>query len=926
MGLSLLGQPGLEVFTRSFNRLLDLCEGHLPLREILESGDELRETEKTQPALFCLEVALYRQWEAWGVKPEILIGHSIGELAAAHVAGVMTLGEAVQLVCARGRLMTELARPGGAMAALRLSEGKVLQILEGLGLELEIASVNSEHHTVVSGEKEAIEELLGQCGEKAKYLRVSHAFHSRHMEPMLESFREIASQFDYGKPTIPLVSTLTGERLETIDADYWVKQLRHTVRFGKATKLVQELGVTTFLECGPGASLSPLVDNGISSLSRKEDEFLALMRAVGKLWESHQELDWEVFFAPFEPRVVELPTYAFQRERYWPVPLAEEETVLRWCYEHRWQPADKASKAQDYEELWLVVPETLGEKLARASGQDCRVLSFEEVLDEELPARTCVVYSPEPGGSWSRSLEQLLELSQKLKAQPFEGSLWVLTPQTISLGESDPPGSGLLQSLWGFGRSLSLEEPRLLGGLVDLPSEVTTEELETVWPYLLQETPCEDELVLREGNLWSRRLQRTELDEGKTWRPEGKILIAGGSGYLGQLLTNWLKKQGAEDLLLVSRTGLFPCDVTDEAAVRSLLASNEDIKHIFHLAGVESRGRLQELSKAELRRVMAAKVEGAWNLHRVSQEMGLPLESFVMYGSIAGFWGSGGQLGYSAANAALTGLMEVRRSLGLAGTVVHWGPWAKGGMVSPERAEYLRRRGILEMEPEQAHRALFKILASDLFSIVVSKMDWKPFAESLSSARPRPLLSEISMISPADYSQPVVDSTSKITDELARLEEDERLPWLVEFVRREVAEVLGLGSVEKIPPERPIQELGLDSLMAIELRNRLMEKCELRLPTTLVYDYPEPEGVACFLLEEMSGFRRWSNDEVHRKLRSVSIEALRESGILEAFMAIPEGLVEEADELRQQISEAGEDELMGLAERLLGDRSTLSSE
>jgi malonyl CoA-acyl carrier protein transacylase/pimeloyl-ACP methyl ester carboxylesterase len=292
----------------------------------------LAETRYAQPALFALEVALYRQWRALGARPQLLLGHSVGELAAAHVAEVLTLADATRLVCARGRLMQELATPGGAMASLELSADELQPLISDMQSKVEAAGFNSPRQTVVSGDRAAVEALVVQlqaAGRKASLLTVSHAFHSPHMESMLEAFRALAAELSYAEPTLAIVSNVSGRRAdvasgELVTAEYWVKHVRQAVRFAEGVASAFEAGATSFLECGPQAILSAMVAECaaserdaviVASLGKGRPERSTMLAAMGELHVHGHALRWEALIEGATR--ADLPTYAFQRQSFW---------------------------------------------------------------------------------------------------------------------------------------------------------------------------------------------------------------------------------------------------------------------------------------------------------------------------------------------------------------------------------------------------------------------------------------------------------------------------------------------------------------------------------------------------------------------------------------------------------------------------------
>ncbi|MFI9424046.1 SDR family NAD(P)-dependent oxidoreductase [Streptomyces achromogenes] len=326
------------VFARAFDEICALT-GDDDLRDLVLGDDPgpLHRTARTQTALFAFEVALYRLLESWGLTPDYLAGHSVGEIAAAHVAGVLDLRDATTLVAARGRLMQALPE-GGAMIAVRATEEEVRPLLTG---RVGIAAVNGPRSVVISGDAAEAEAVAARFG-KSRRLTVSHAFHSPLMEPMLDGFRMVAESLTYHRATLPVVSNVTGA-LATQDIaspDYWVRHVREAVRFHDGIRALAAEGVTRYLEVGPDAVLTAMArdcltaddteadagtqsgtgtgnDAVLAAASRRDrDETETLLTAVARLYTGGAAVDWTALFTG--ARTVDLPTTAFQRERFWP--------------------------------------------------------------------------------------------------------------------------------------------------------------------------------------------------------------------------------------------------------------------------------------------------------------------------------------------------------------------------------------------------------------------------------------------------------------------------------------------------------------------------------------------------------------------------------------------------------------------------------
>lgn len=334
MGRELYGE--LPVFAQAFDAVADELDRHLrlPLRDVIWGADAdlLDSTEFAQPALFAVEVASFAVLRDWGVLPDFVMGHSVGELAAAHAAGVLTLADAAMLVVARGRLMQALPA-GGAMVAVAASEDEVEPLLgEGVG----IAAINAPESVVISGAQaaaNAIADRFAAQGRRVHQLAVSHAFHSPLMEPMLEEFARVAARVQAREPQLGLVSNVTGELAgpDFGSAQYWVDHVRRPVRFADSARHLQTLGATHFIEAGPGSGLTGSIEQSlapadamvVSMLGKDRPELASALGAAGQVFTTGVPVQWSAVFAGSGGRRVQLPTYAFQRRRFWETPGAD---------------------------------------------------------------------------------------------------------------------------------------------------------------------------------------------------------------------------------------------------------------------------------------------------------------------------------------------------------------------------------------------------------------------------------------------------------------------------------------------------------------------------------------------------------------------------------------------------------------------------
>jgi len=446
---------------------LDLREVLYPQDELLaQSEAQLKQTFITQPALFVTEYALAKQWLEWGVNPQAMIGHSIGEYVAACLAEVLSLEDALALVAARGRLMQ--GAEGGEMLAVALPEDEAVALL---GDNLSLASVNTPAQCVLAGSVEAVAELEAKLKARdvwCRRLQTSHAFHSHMMDPILDAFRAEVKKVALNEPRIPYVSNLTGAWIsaaEATDPEYWVSHVRQTIRFSEGVARLFEEPDTILLEVGPGKALMtiarwhPAKTSGqtvLTSLPQPEEkvsELASVQNTLGKLWLAGVPVDWQTYYAHEQRRRVSLPTYPFERRRFWIEPqqqlldvsagqksLRKQANVTDWFYIPSWTssapPAlleSRVVKQQDTFWLLFVDESGLGSRLAHrleAAGNEVATVSAGKRFAEHNEREFTVA----PGRK--EDFDALLTaLSTRGKRPTNIVHLWNVMPEFDSLSE-----------------------------------------------------------------------------------------------------------------------------------------------------------------------------------------------------------------------------------------------------------------------------------------------------------------------------------------------------------------------------------------------------------------------------------------------------------------------------------------------------------
>ncbi|MFI8992421.1 SDR family NAD(P)-dependent oxidoreductase, partial [Streptomyces antimycoticus] len=539
----------------------------------------------------------------------------------------------------------------------------------------------------------------------------------------------------------------------------------------------------------------------------------------------------------------------------------EESVVDGWRYRLGWTPVTGVPSGQVLTGTWLVVVEhgADGADVAvalRSSGAEVRVVTAVEPGDVAVAGVVSLL-----------SVEATVSLLQNLLAAGIDAPLWCVTRGAVSVADGDVVDP-YASAVWGLGRVIGLEHPDRWGGLIDLPTEVDAHAGSLLAGVLAGHTG-EDQVAIRAAQAWGARLTRVTpaADTSAGWHGRGAALITGGTGALGGHVARWLAGTGVEHIVLTSRRGIeapgatelvteleelgvqvtvAACDVADRDAVAALLAGIPDLRVVVHAAGVPSWGAVDSLTSDEFEESVRSKVAGAAHLDALLADT--DLDAFVLFSSVAGVWGSGRQSAYAAANAFLDGLAWRRRGVGLVATAVAWGMWDGGGMAVGGE-EFLVERGVSGMAPGSAVVALRRALCDGETALVVADVDWERFGARFTALRPSPLLSELI----ADTPEPIASMAGEFVAMLRGLSRQERDRAVAELVRTHAAEVLGHRNPTAIDPGRTFQELGFDSLTAVELRDRLSTATQLRFPASVIFDYPTPVALAEHVCGEALG-------------------------------------------------------------------------
>ncbi|MCX5381159.1 type I polyketide synthase [Streptomyces sp. NBC_00091] len=891
--------------------------------EVVREGRSLDRVDVVQPVTWAVMVSLAEVWRSLGVVPDAVVGHSQGEIAAAAVSGALSLEDAARVVALRAAVIgRELAGLGG-MASIPLPLANVEVRLKGWTGRLGVAAVNGPSSTVVAGDADAVSAFVAEAvaeGVRARQVPVDYASHSAHVERIEAELLEVLGPIVPRRPEVPFYSTVTGELVDTaaLDASYWYRNLRRPVRFEETVRALVAKGFGTFIE----SSAHPVLVMGIQetadvlttgSLRRDEGGLERFLASAAELFVRGTDVDWASLFEGTGARRVDLPTYPFQHQHYWLEPSAPAPAAARaaaepagtdaWRYRTTWKGLGGGSAPQLEGRWLLVVPAGLEAALADAAEA---ALGRHGARTERLAVDAATVTRTELAdalASYGDGLSGVLSLLSLVAApeallstlalvqaaadgEPGPARIWALTREAVAAAPGELPEDTGAQ-IWAFARVAALELPALWGGVVDLPAQPDARAFDRVAAALARggRAGAEDQVAVRASGSYGRRITRAALparpSDGSRWRARGTVLVTGGTGALGAHVARWLAHHGAEHLVLTSRRGpeapgaealaaelralgtevtVAACDVSDRAALAALLEAHPPTA-VFHTAGVLNDGVIGALAADRFHEIRAPKADAARHLHELTRDRGLDLDAFVLFSSVTGTWGNGGQAAYAAANASLDVLAEQRRAEGLPATSLAWGLWGGRGMAEGAGEESLGRRGIRAMDPEQGIEALHRALDHADVCVTVVDVDWTDFAPRTAALRPGPAFDTVPEARRALEAERrqrsegagAAGPADGLAARLAALPEAERTRVLVELVRTEAAAVLRHPGTDAVRPDRAFKDAGFDSLTALELRNRLVRATGLTLPATVVFDRPSPAVLAAHLLGGLLG-------------------------------------------------------------------------
>jgi len=862
------------------------------LLDVLADGEEIEGSVRVQSVLYGLQVALTALWRSYGVEPDAVIGHSMGEVAAAVAAGALSAAEGLQVIAARSRLMSGLADKG-AVALLELNAPATESLIaDHPGVTVTVYS--SPGQTVVAGPAAAVDAVIDAARRRnvfARRVNMEVASHHALMDPILPALRDALSDLVPGFPVVPVFSTVENTGATTqFDADHWVANLRNPVRFRHA---IAAAGAThaTFIEISPHPVLTKAISDtlgdavtgnkhhhSIPTLYRDANDTVAFHAALNATYTARPPIGTH----PPEPHP-SLPSTPWRHTRHWleftpahdafgarrGTPMSDEDSPVPtdWIHELTWpaRPLPVPADATHTTGTWAVIGD---DELAAELGGGA-IAGADNILF--APAAAGVSFD----AAAARTLfGQARGIVAELTALPSGGArrLFLLTrnAQPVVDGDRADPAQAVL---WGLGRSLALEHPEIWGGVIDVDESMPAVLIARRVRDEADAGDHEDQVVYRSASRHVPRLvPAPAVASDAALAGEGTQLVIGATGHIGPHLIRQLAGMGAGTIVAVSRnpgdrladlsaeleaTGvrLLPvaADATDADAMSALFArfgtDLPELDGVYLAAFSGGPVMLPSMTDEDVDAMFGPKIDAACILHRLS--LTTNLRHFVLFSSISGLLGSRWLAHYTATSTYLDTFAYARRTLGLPATVVNWGLWKSLADEQSEAGQAMSDAGLEPMPDEIAIRALPLAMGSDapVRSVVVDA-DWPLLAAAY---RTRGALRIVDDMLERRRALEVAEPESDFRRELRECPPEHRRALLADHIAVSASEVMGLRSGELLDADAGFFELGMDSLMSVRLQRRLGVSLGIEVPAALIFEYPTIATLTDALCDRLGG-------------------------------------------------------------------------
>lgn len=831
------------------------------------SDEPFNGQDLVQPGIAAVSYAMAKMWMNLGITPEAVVGHSMGEITAACIAGIINIDEMALLLCTRSQLMKQ-AKDKGVVGFISLPVDEVKKIIIGKEDKISIGVVNSNNSTVVSGDKEDVEQLLANMENKGVFARkvnMDVAAHSHQMIPFMAPFEEKIKVVNPKDGKITFVSTVSGkvENGTDLNAGYWVKNLRQTVLFGDAISTLIEMGFEAFFELSPHAVLSNSIRENLESfekeglivpgLKKKEDDVLSFNQSLAVAYSNGLQPEWKKFYGNYNR--VKLPYYPWQKEYFW---VDESKNV---------NPVNTGGKhiaiAEDsfYELDWEKVNLNLS-----SGSHSISILGNNEVQKQLfLSIATSNTNQPEKiifcwqssddatKDAWSFTSQ----IQSILKNNPTLKILNIVFENAHSLNEDSP--NPLAHATLAITRTIRNEYPAIKISAISIQGQAGDDTIK-----LIAEAELPAEIAFdKNGSAFVMKLISYKANHTTPkFDKDSVCLITGGTTGLGLEYAKFLTSKGVSKIALMSRSGakadtdkfldsvknaqlkVYKGDISDESSTRSVLSKIENelgtITHVVHAAGVLSDKAFESLTEEDFHKVYLPKVTGVQNLYKNLKN----IQQWVFFSSAASIMGTPGQANYVAANAYLDALATQINQKGGRAIAINWGSIAEVGMAAADvkRGARLEEDGLKPIKPVQLPAYLDILLSQGKANLMVADINFEKWMKNYPGYASNETFKNFAPQKEEKSRLQQIKSAASYDDAIVQLKD----------VLREI-----IGDTTKTPPSKikeevTLKNLGVDSLMAVQIKNKILHLLDANIPVSALWSYPTVEKLAAFLSEELS--------------------------------------------------------------------------
>ena len=875
-----------------------------------ETESRLHEIDIVQPVLVAVEIALAALWMSKGIFPDVVVGHSMGEIAAAYVAGNISLDDAAKIIITRSKLMKQLSGKG-EMGATDLTVEEASDLLKGYEDRLSVAVMNSKNSTVISGEPTALNEVFAKLESQGRFnrkVKVDVASHSPQMDAIKQDLFQALENIQPQNSTIQFYSTATNEMVngENLNADYWTKNLRNPVQFGNAVQEILKESQVAFIEMSPHPLLIHAMNENIqeanavaiASYTRDKDELTEFYSNFGELHASNFWVDWKSVY-PNIGEFVLLPNYAWQKERYWFDQQPEfvsalnvvKKDISKNLYNINWNEikldatitAKNILIIKDTYEHYKVVENALKEK-------GCSVITIDlndslEGIKADLVIHMRSFYKET---AFSFYLEcgilSLQKLINHFNATHQHPKICVLTNGSFILNQDKTTNLNAAM-LTGVLRTLENEHEEINFLQIDISNEIIDEEINQIASLVFTDKKYK-EIAVRHQSVFTTTIEKTTaaLKKTKQIYADKTYVVVGGTSGLGLSTVKWLVENNAKNILVLSRSGakgetqalfekfksdgVFINDVTADVmhmdSIQDALSSAPNVAGVFYAAGILDDGAFENLTKEQFENVINTKAIGAWNLHQLTQNKNL--DFFVLYSSAAGIVGSAGQSNYNAANTFMDSLAHFRNANNQNALSVDFGTIAEIGLAARQenRADRLAEQGVTAIQPSELNAYFDSLFLSDATQVMAMEIDFTKWSQFNHAVLKNNFYSKV-----VSQSTDVISTT--VADKPAFASIDDYKKHIKDTIKQHISSATKLA-VSKIKEDETFKALGVDSLHALQLKNKLQDDFNLSINVAAVWQYPTVQKLADFIGNELNLEAKFSNKIEENKEETVLVK------------------------------------------------------